>query len=264
MLGLFKSHLYKFRKVTIFWWLLLIPSVLDFIFLFMKIDEPKEGILADFKLSLANDMHFFVSQSSFIIFSFITPFLFTLQIIAFVYIEKQSNTTYYFLDSKKDLIKYFVSICLAMLIFIGVTLIIKLLFHLVYLEIFSLIRPDLDIHLTLSSIINEMEAFIVVDFSSFSVIPIVLLISFLSNSYLTISFLLSIFGIAIPFNYQPYHLSWTGLGTLLDPRQVKSSLAGIESLMFNPVFPLAFSLIYSIAIFILIVPFFKRISIRYH
>ncbi len=264
MQALIKAHFYKFRKFTVFWYLIHLPALLDILFVLIKIDEPKETIISNLKISGDQNMHFFLSQTPFISFSFFMPFLVTLVTVALIYIEKQSNSYYYFLDSKNDLSRYILSMFLGIIIFLLISLVVMFFFHLMAIEVFAFMRPDLEIIFTTSTVLKEFSIYLLIYLSSFSIIALVLLISLLSNSYLIMAFIFSVFGVIIPIKNMPYNLSWSGLTTILDSKKIKDSLTPLEEVFFNPAVPLFLSILYA-SIFLLIIKLlYRKISYRYH
>jgi hypothetical protein len=244
MSNFYQADLYKLLKIPVFRWFIFFPIVVDLACIFIKIDEHKEVLLKNMAYARIENLHYYISLSTFIVFAILMPFFLTIFTIAFAYIERQSNSILYNSSSKKTFSKYVLSKYFSSFLYMIIWLTVVFLVHLVLVQIFFFLRPDLQVAISLDVIFFEARNFFLLFVSSICIIPLVWLIVLLSNSYIAISFSLVIIGVLLPIRFQPFQLSFSLISAVLDPQNIKHSLRGFEKVLSYPFWPILFSCLY--------------------
>jgi hypothetical protein len=249
MSSFYQADLYKLLKIPVFRWLIFFPIVVDLACIFIKIDEHKEVLFKNMEYARIDNLHYYISLSTFIVFATLMPFFLTVFTISFAYIERQSNSILYNSSSKNIFSKYLLSKYFSSFLYMIVWLTVVFLVHLVLVQIFSSLRSDLQVVISLDVIFFEARNFFLLFVSSVCIIPLVWLIVLLSDSYITISFSLVIIGLLIPIRFQPFQLSFSLISTVLDPQNIKHSLRGLEKVLSYPFWPILFSCVYGLVFY---------------
>jgi hypothetical protein len=207
-LALFRADLYKYTRNKGFFLIIFIPAILiPILSIVSKIDIPPETFQNNFEYSKERDTHLYVflGISSFLL--FLSLFLATLFTCSLIYFEDKAGVLRYAFLSHYSFATYIIEKVLFSIVIFFCTIVTICVSNLFFIYLLDIYRTDLSFPLTTYSLQYSMISVYQIFIKTIPIIPFLWLVGMLTKHYITISFFLSIFGIAIPPKWQLYSLN---------------------------------------------------------
>jgi hypothetical protein len=206
---LLRAGFYRISIQPVYWAIVFVSITIPFAGIFSSVDTPTSTILGNMKYAGEKSINIYLSITPTIGYCFLSPFLITLIAIVVIYNEKQANSFKYAFLSPYGFKSYLMSTFFLILFLLSISFFLMFISHLGFMWLFSLLRPELRIDWSAYALFYEFICYWEVFIKSLGVLSIVLLISLLTQHYIPICFFLSIIGLLVPIDVQPYLLAFT-------------------------------------------------------
>lgn len=206
---LIKAEFFKTIRFRMLWFAILFPALFPALAIFYSLDTHQETFTANMRYAHEKNPYVYLSTLNFFLFGLLSPIVIAAVIISVNYIERQANGWKYLMMSPFSHTDILTSKIIVSLFYLFLSLLSVFFAHIISAQVFSLMRPDLNIHPSFYDLIYVLSTYIKIWLVSLGIVPILWAVSLFFRSYIVVCIFTSIIGIFISFSYQPFRLPTT-------------------------------------------------------